>query len=144
MSIRLHGLGDALQGLAALVLALSLTGCGGALQIQGKVVDSRNRPIVGASVDAIRVTGLSNLSDLNQGFSAKSGDKGCFALAGGVSSLPTRQVSLTVSAPGYKAVTAAIRGWSSNQVVITLARKDSRADSGVVIPVGEDGAFPCS
>jgi len=49
-----------------------------------------------------------------------------------------------VSAPGYKAVTAAIRGWSSNQVVITLARKDSRADSGVVIPVGEDGAFPCS
>jgi len=69
MSIRLHGLGDALQGLAALVLALSLTGCGGALQIQGKVVDSRNRPIVGASVDAIRVTGLSNLSDLNQGFS---------------------------------------------------------------------------
>jgi hypothetical protein len=35
---------NALQGLAALVLGVSLIGCGGALQIQGNVADSQNRP----------------------------------------------------------------------------------------------------
>ncbi len=129
-----------LRSLAALMLGISFAGCSAAFQIQGNVVDVQNRPIAGASIDATRITGFSNL---NQRFSAKSGDNGCFALAGSGSSIPTRQVSLTVSAPDYKNLTAAINTRSSNRVLITLVRKGSSAESSIVVPISKDGAFPC-
>jgi|HubBroStandDraft_6_1064221.scaffolds.fasta_scaffold804480_2 hypothetical protein len=109
-------------GLSVLLVGVSLASCGGALQIQGSVLDSENRPVVGATIDAAP---LSTFSEWSARFPAQSNGDGCFALAGTVSPFPTRQAPLTVSAPGYKPVTAEMQSPSSNRVIVTLARKDS-------------------
>ena len=53
MSIRLRMLSASwcVSGLAVLLVGLSLAGCERAFQIQGTVLDSRNRPVVGAAID---------------------------------------------------------------------------------------------
>jgi Carboxypeptidase regulatory-like domain len=146
MSIRLHMLSASwsgtvcASGLTVLLVGVSLAGCGGALQVQGSVLDSENRPVVGATIDAAP---LSTFSEWSARFHAQSNGDGCFALAGTVSPFPTRQAPLTVSAPGYKPVTAEMQSPSSNRVIVTLARKDSSEQSRVVILLRKDSVSPC-
>jgi hypothetical protein len=129
------------SGLAVWLVSFTLGSCGGALEIQGGVHDSKDRPVVGAAIET--TPPLSVLSEWRAGFHAQSDGEGCFALAGTVSPFSTRQATLTVSAPGYKPVTAEMQSPSSHRVIVTLARKDSSEQSGVVILL-QDSAPPCS
>ena len=146
MSIRLRMLSASwsgtvcVSGLAGLLVGVSLAGCGGALQIQGSVLDSKDRPVVGAAIDAAP---LSTFSEWGARFHTLSNSDGCFALGGTVSPFPTRQAPLTVSAPGYKPVTAEMQSPSSNRVIVTLARKDSSEQSSIVILLRKDSESPC-
>jgi hypothetical protein len=129
------------QNAILLLVSLSLASCDGALQVQGRVFDSQNRPVVGATVEASPFPAERN--DWNSGFRGQSRADGCFHLAGIVSPFPTKQVPLTVAAAGYKPAVAEVQSPASNRVVVTLVRKDSLGESHVLI-LGEDSAVPCS
>jgi Carboxypeptidase regulatory-like domain len=130
------------SGLAVLVVGLSPAGCERAFQIQGTVLDSRNRPVVGAAID-INAAPLSTFSEWSTPIHAQSNGDGCFTLAGTASAFPTRLAPLTVSAPGYKPVTAEMQSTTSKRVIVTLARKDSSEQGSVVILLLKDSEPPC-
>jgi hypothetical protein len=118
-----------------------LSGCDGALQVQGTVLDSENRAVVGAQIDATPFP--ASRSDWNARFHGQSRADACFHLAGIVSPFPTKQVPLTVAAAGYKPAAAEVQSPASNRVFVTLVRKGSVGESHVLI-LAEDSPFPCS
>jgi hypothetical protein len=120
----------------AALLALLVAGCGQSLNVDGIVLGAHNRPIGGAEIDAIP-RGHSYRSR----FHGESRADGCFSLGGSVS-LWRILVPLRVVAPGYKPVTADVRSPSSTHVVVTLAPKNSAAESQVLL-LPEDSKLAC-
>lgn len=125
----------------AALLVLFLSACDGALQVQGTVLDSEDRAVVGADIDAAPFP--ASRSEWNSSFHGQSRADGCFSFAGIVSPFPTKQVPLTVAAAGYKPAAAEVQSPSSNRVIVTLVRKDSVGKSRVLI-LGKNSASPCS
>jgi hypothetical protein len=116
------------RGLAALLIGVSLAACDGALQIQGKVLDSQSGPVVGAAIDASPFP--ASRDEWNSRFRSQSRADGCFSVAGIVSPFPTKRVPFTVVASGYKPATAEVESPSTtNQVIVNLVSKDSVGES---------------
>lgn len=120
----------------AATVALLVAGCGQSLNVDGIVLGAQNRPIAGAEIDAIP-RGHSYRSR----FHGESRADGCFSLGGSVSVWRVL-VPLRVTASGYKPVTAEVRSPSSTHVIVTLAPKDSAAESQVLL-LPEDSKLAC-
>jgi len=118
------------------LLALSFTACGRVLDVDGIVLGAQNRPVVGAEIDAIP-RGFSYRSR----FHSESGADGCFSLFGSVSFWKS-MVPLKVVAAGYKPASAEVRSPSSTHVIVTLAPRNSSAESRVLF-LAEDNQSPC-
>jgi hypothetical protein len=117
-------------------LSLLVAGCGQSLRVDGIVLGAQNRPIAGAEIDAVP-RGHSYRSR----FHSESKADGCFSLGGSVS-VWRNTVPLRVTAPGYRPVTAEVRSPSTTHVIVTLAPKNSAAESQVLL-LAEDSKLAC-
>jgi hypothetical protein len=123
---------SAFLGLVSLVAVLN-SGCDRFVFASGRVVDSKGRPLMGASLV---------LEAHRQGtFKADSGSDGCFWMGGSTSPFGRDDYLLRAEAAGYKTVTANVGTRLDSYVMIVLAKEDASVGPSAItlLPVS-----PCS
>ena len=121
---------------AVLLWAVTSIGCDGGIFVRGVIQTEDLRPVADAEF-ALRH------SNTSRSWEGKSNGNGCFD-AGGVVATGRRMYQLTLSEPGYKAVSTSLHTSHWYYCTVTLVLESSIAESEVTCIDDEvDESLPC-